>query len=291
MLSLSKRNQNLTGWLFSLPAVIFLGGFFIFPMLYSLFISFFDWNLLGDKAFIGLSNYDFLLFKDSVFTTTLWNTVYFSLCYFFGSLILSLGTALIVQKALRGMRIIRTAILTPLVIPMAITGIIWTLLYSPSGFINTLLNMFGIEGQQWLYESSLAMPAIIVVSIWQTFGLYAIIFVTGLNQIPKDLYEGMDIDGAGGWKKFVHLTLPLLRPTTFFVVVLLVINSFKVFDQIWVMTQGGPGNATMTLVVYMYQKIFTSFGLATASSVALFIIVFCLVIFQYFIMGREDEKA
>ncbi|MBD1382039.1 carbohydrate ABC transporter permease [Metabacillus arenae] len=287
---LTNKNHNLLGWTLSLPGIIFLGGFFIFPMFYAFVISFFNWNLLGDKTFIGLSNYKFLLLEDSVFKTTLWNTLYFSLFYVFGSLILSLGTALIVHKPLRGVRVIRTILLTPLVIPMAITGIIWTLLYSPHGFINAFLNTFGIQGQQWLFDSDLAMPAIILVSIWQSFGLYAIIYVTGLQQIPQELYEGMEIDGAGTWQKFIHLTLPLLRPTTFFVVVLLLINSFKIFDQIWVMTKGGPGNATMTLVVYMYQKIFTSYGLATAASGILFIIVFGLVYGQYYFMGREDKR-
>ncbi|OXS74212.1 carbohydrate ABC transporter permease [Domibacillus enclensis] len=286
---LTKKNHNLLGWALSLPGIIFLGTFFVFPMAYAILISFFNWNLLGDKTFVGFDNYSFLITEDSVFKTTLWNTLYFSFFYLFGSLALALGTALIVQKPLRGVRVIRTMILTPLVIPMAITGIIWTLLYSPHGFINALLDTFGIQSQQWLYDSSLAMPAIILVSIWQSFGLYAIIYVTGLQQIPKELYEGMEIDGANTWQKFIHLTLPLLRPTTFFVVVLLIINSFKAFDQIWVMTKGGPGNATMTLVVYMYQKIFTSYGLATAASGILFIIVIILVFVQYYVMGREEK--
>ncbi|MFP7492317.1 sugar ABC transporter permease [Terribacillus saccharophilus] len=285
------KKQNLLGWLLSLPAVIFLGGFFIFPMVYAFFISFFKWDLLGDKEFVGFQNYQFLLTEDAIFSSTLWNTLIFSLCYVIGSLLLALGTALLVHRPLRGIKVIRTLIMTPLVIPMAITGIIWTLLYSPQGFINAFLGIFGIDGQNWLFQSDFALPAIILVSIWQSFGLYAIIYVTGLQQIPQEHYEGMEMDGANAWKKFIHLTLPSLKPTTFFVVVLLLINSFKIFDQIWVMTKGGPGNATMTLVVYMYQKIFTSFGLATAASGIMFAIVLCFVFVQYYFLGREDKAA
>jgi ABC-type sugar transport system permease subunit len=287
----ANRKQNVIGWLLSLPAVVFLGAFFIFPMIYAFFISFFKWDLLGDKEFVGWRNYEFLLTEDSIFSTTLWNTFLFSLCYVLGSLLLALGTALLVHRPLKGIRLVRTLVMTPLVIPMAITGIIWTLLYSPQGFINAFLEMFGINGQNWLFQSELALPAIIIVSIWQSFGLYAIIYVTGLQQIPQEHYEGMEMDGANAWQRFIHLTLPSLKPTTFFVVVLLLINSFKVFDQIWVMTKGGPGNATMTLVVYMYQKIFTSFGLATAASGIMFAIVLCFVFIQYFFLGREDKAT
>ncbi len=284
-----ERKQNLLGWLLVLPAVIILGGFFIYPMVYSLIVSLFKWDLLGSKTFIGLDNYSFLLFKDVVFKKSLINTLYFSIFYIIGSLLLSLGTAMIVQQQLKGIRTIRTILMTPLVIPMAITGIIWSLLYEPYGFVNALLDIFGVQGKEWLFNSKYAMPAVILVSIWQSFGLYTIIFVTGLQQIPNNLYESMSIDGAGKWKMFQHLTLPMLKPTTFFVTTLLLINSFKVFDQIWVMTQGGPGNSTITLVVYMYQKVFSSVGLATAASSILFIIVLCLVFIQYYLMGREDK--
>ncbi|HEY8529519.1 MAG TPA: sugar ABC transporter permease [Paenibacillaceae bacterium] len=284
------NNQAFLGWMLVLPAVVILGTFFFYPMIYALVLSFFSWNLLGAKTFVGFANYAFL-FSDPEFRRALWNTVYFTVFNLAGTFVLSLGVALLVTRESWGYRIFRTVSLMPLVIPMVITGIIWGLLLEPTGVINVVLDLVGIEGKEWLYNSKWAMPAIILVSIWHSFGLYILLFVAGLQTIPDELYEAASIDGAGRWKSFRHITLPMLKPTTFFVLTLLLINSFKAFDTIWVMTQGGPGNSTTTLVVYMYQKIFTSVGDATAASIVLFLIIFVLVLFQYSLMGREEKYS
>ena len=153
-------------------------------------------------------------------------------------------------------------------------GMVWKMIYEPQyGVINQVLAGLGIQGPQWLYDSKVALIAVIIFNVWKEFGLYTIIFIGGLQKIPKELYESAAIDGANSWVTFWRVTLPMLRPIMYFATTILLINSFKAFDHIWVMTSGGPGNSTSTLVTYIYAKVFDNVGLASAASFVLFIIV------------------
>ncbi|MGF7049632.1 ABC-type sugar transport system permease subunit [Paenibacillus sp. DS2015] len=285
-----QNNQKFLGWLLVLPALIIIGMFIFYPMLQAFSYSFVKWDFFSEKQYVGLSNYKYLIFDDLVFRKTLINTFYFTLFNVFGSLALALSIALVASREMKGVGFFRTMQFVPVVIPMAIAGIVWKLMFEPSfGAINSILEWFGLPTQMWLFDKSLAMPTVILLSVWKDFGLYMIIFVGGLQKIPGELYEAIHIDGANRWQAFWKLTLPMLKPTTFFVTTMLMINSFKVFDQVWVMTQGGPGTSTITLVTYIYQRVLESVGIATAASVILFVIVLILMFLQYRIVGRDDK--
>lgn len=285
-----QNNQTFLGWLFVFPALAIIGLFIFYPMLQAVSYSFLKWDFFSDKQFVGLSNYKYLLFEDLVFRKTLLNTFYFTICNMFGSIVLALAVAIVASRELKGISVLRTMQFIPVVIPMAIAGIVWKLMFEPTfGAVNSIIEMLGLPTQMWLFDKNLAMPTVILLSIWKDFGLYMIIFVGGLQKIPDELYEAIYMDGASRWQAFWNLTLPMLKPTTFFVSTMLMINSFKVFDQVWVMTQGGPGTATITLVTYIYQRVLESVGTATAASVLLFIIVLALMFIQYRLVGRDNK--
>lgn len=286
-----QNNQMLLGWLLLLPALAIIGTFIFYPMFQAFSYSFVKWDFFSEKQYVGISNYKYLLLEDLVFKKTLFNTFYFTISNMIGSLVLALAVALVASKEMKGIGFLRTMQFIPVVIPMAIAGIVWKLMFEPSfGAINSILEGLGIPAQMWLFDKNLAMPTVILLSIWKDFGLYMIIFVGGLQKIPDELYEAIHMDGANRWQAFWRLTLPMLKPTTFFVSTMLMINSFKVFDQVWVMTQGGPGTATITMVTYIYQRVLESVGVATSASVVLFVIVLVLMFLQYRVVGRENKS-
>ncbi len=167
-------------------------------------------------------------------------------------------------------------------------GLIWRMLYEPKfGFINKLLASVGIQGQNWLFDSDLAMVSIVIFSVWKDFGLYTLIFVGALQRIPSDLYESARLDGAGYFRTLWRITMPSLAPIMFFVITILSISTFKAFDHIWVMTQGGPGYATTVLVTYIYARVFNSVGIAAAASIFLFAMIFTVSMIQ-FRLRREE---
>lgn len=275
-----------------LPAVAMLLAFMILPMFNSAYYSLFKWNLMGEKLFVGLDNFKFMFQSDISFRKALVNTGIYTVLNMALTLVFSLGCALLFQRQSRASGIWRCLIFIPVVVPVTVMGMIWKMLYEPQyGAINQFLGAFGITGPQWLFDSKVAMLAVVVFNVWKEFGLYSIIFVGGLQKIPKDLYEAAAVEGAGWWATFRNVTLPMLRPITYFVTTILFINSFKAFDHIWVMTGGGPGNSTTTLVTYIYSKVFDSVGLASAASVVLFVIVLALTLIKNAVGkgGEVDE--
>ncbi|MFJ6658398.1 carbohydrate ABC transporter permease [Streptomyces sp. NPDC091377] len=279
----------LAGWLSVAPALLIIVGFTFYPMVQSMLLSTDRWNLLGPRQFVGADNYTTLLapgtFRESLFTTLVFTALTLT-----GTYVLALATALAANRELASARIVRTLTVLPAVIPMVVAGLIWKWLYEPDhGLINNLIALVGVDGARWLFDTDLALPAVALVSIWKDFGIYALILLGGLQRIPAELYEAATIDRAGPWRQFRSITLPMLRPAGAAVFLLLVFNSFKVFDQVWVMTEGGPGTATLTVVTFIYTKLLTDVGVASAASVVLFVILLAITLIRLRLTSREES--
>ncbi|MEV5579641.1 sugar ABC transporter permease [Streptomyces parvus] len=279
----------LAGWLSVAPAMLIILGFTFYPMVQSMLLSTDRWNMLGPRQFVGAENYRTIL-SAGTFRESLLNTLVFTVITLIGTYVLALATAMAANRELRSARIVRTITVLPAVIPMVVAGLIWKWLYEPDhGLINNLISLIGVDGARWLFDNDLALPAVALVSIWKDFGIYALILLGGLQRIPAELYEAATIDRAGPWRQFRSVTLPLLRPAGAAVFLLLVFNSFKVFDQVWVMTEGGPGTATLTVVTFIYTKLLTDVGVASAASVVLFVILLLITLVRLRLTSREES--
>lgn len=282
------REAQITGWLFISPMVLGFTLLLLFPMGLALYMSFSDWPLLGNHHFIGLENYQNIM-SDALFWKVLKNTLYFTVGLVPLNIILALLLALLLSKSMRGIGLFRTAIFVPVMTSLIVWSIVWKYMFATdAGLINQLLLLFDITGPAWLYDTDLAMPAVIVTSVLKNVGLNMVLFIAALQQVPRSLYEAATLDGAGKTKTFFNVTLPMITPTVFLTVVMTVIGSLKVFGQIFVMTQGGPSNSTKVLVYYIWEKAFKLFQLGYASSLAfvLFIIVLILTLVQWQLRKR-----
>lgn len=286
---LRRDHEGLAAFFFLLPNIT---GFLIFtalPVGAALFISFHDWDLLLGREWIGLENFRELLFDDDTFRDVMWNTAYFTFANVALSVAVGLGVAMLVNLSLRGMTFFRSVFLLPYVTLTVALSLVWKWLYLPEvGVINQMLSWVGISGPNWLTSETWAMPALIILSVWKTFGYNMVLFLAGLQGIPEQLYDAAKVDGASGWQRFRDVTLPMLSPTLFFVVVISIIGSFQVFDQALIMTNGGPGTATTTMVLYIYNEGFQAYHMGYASAIAwaLFAIVFAFTVFQFQIQKR-----
>jgi multiple sugar transport system permease protein len=284
-----REHEGLVAGLFLLPNLI---GFLIFtaiPVGAAFILAFYDYDLLLGANWAGLENFREMFTTDEVFRAALFNTVYFTAVSVPLSVVLGLVTAMLVNQALRGIVIFRSIFLLPYVTVTVALSLVWKWIYLPDiGLINSVLGVFGIDGPPWLTSGTWAMPALILMSVWKGFGYNMVIFLAGLQGIPDHLYDAAKVDGATAWRRFLNVTLPLLSPTTFFVVVISVISSFQVFDQALIMTNGGPGTATTTLVLYIYQKGFQSFEMGYAAAVALilFAAIFVFTVIQFMFQRR-----
>jgi multiple sugar transport system permease protein len=280
--------EELIGYLFILPSLLGFIVFLVVPMIASLGISFYDWELLSPPQFVGLKNFSTLL-TDRVFRDVVVNTVYYTFGLVPLNLLVSLGLALWLNTRLRGLVLYRSAFFLPVVTVTVAVALIWRWMYEPrAGIIDTVLRAVGLPGPTWLGDPQWAMPAIIIMSVWKGFGYNMVLFLAGLQGIPVSLYEAAMIDGANAWQRFWQITLPLLSPMVFLAVVLTVISSFQVFDQAYVMTNGGPAGATNTIVLYIYQNGFQFFRMGYASAIAwvLFGVIFIFTLFQMRLQGR-----
>jgi multiple sugar transport system permease protein len=281
-----EKSWTKTLWVafFILPSLAGLIVFMIIPMLASLALTFSSWDpLLPTRfTFIGWSNYQHLL-QDKTFFTALINTLKFILGYIPLVLSIGLGVAILLNQRLRGLVFFRGAFFIPVVSAWVAVALLWTWIFNPRyGILNYLLGVIGVSGPAWLFDPNWAMPAIIITSVWKDIGFISILFLTGLQNIPDDYYEAAAIDGAGALKKFFHITLPLLSPTTFFALTISLINSFQVFDQVWIMTQGGPAGSTTVLVQQIVNHAFNygRMGYAATISWVLFLLVFLTTVLQ-----------
>lgn len=258
------------------PSLLGLLLFTATPILASLGLTLFEWDLLTAPDFVGLDNFRRLLQDDS-FWQALGNTLYFIAGYIPLVMVFALGVAVVLNQKLKGIVLYRTAFFIPVVSAWVAVALLWKWIFNPRmGLLNYLLSLVGIDGPAWLLDPTWAMPAIIITSVWKDIGFIMIMFLAGLQGIPEDYYEAAEIDGASGWQQLRHITLPLLSPTAFFALIISLINSFQVFDQVWIMTGGGPAGATVVLVERIVKNAFSysRMGYAAAISWVLFLLVF-----------------
>lgn len=255
--------------------IIFLGpnliGFLVFtlwPVIMTFILSLSSYDILSPMKFIGFQNYRDL-FQDTVFLKVFKNTWVYTLTTVPIGVTLSLFLAIALDRSDRGIRFFRGAYFIPVISSMVSIGVVWQWLYNPEfGLINNLLSKIGIDGPMWLTSDKTAMLSLIIVSVWKNLGYNMLLFLAGLQSIERNYYEAAEIDGASWWQQFRNITVPLLTPTTFFVLVMAFIGSFQVFDLVMMMTQGGPGRATSVVVHYLYQNAFKFFKMGYASAMA-----------------------
>jgi ABC-type sugar transport system permease subunit len=279
-----RLRNTLIGWSFILPNFLGFGLLTLVPIVVLFYMSFTNWNVFGTANWVGTANFERLL-GDGSFRTSVVNTLYYSVLHIPLTIAVSLGLALLLNNKLRGVAFFRTAAFFPYITSIVAIAVVWNLLFSPDyGPINEFLRFIGIQNPPgWLTSPEWAMPAVVIVGTWRDMGYYMILFLAGLQTVPRELHEAARVDGANVWQRFVNVTLPCLRPTMFFVTVMLTINSFKIFDLILVMTDGGPGQSTLVLSQFIYRKGFeeSQFGYASAAAVALFFMCIIVTILQF----------
>ncbi len=293
-----RRDEAIMAWLFSAPALILLIVFLVVPFIMAIGLGFSDQRLIPNPnlptQFVGVRNFTRLL-EDEAFLRGILNNFYFVAVVVPIQTSLALGLAILINQKIKGMNIFRTGYFAPVVTAMTVVAIVWTFLYNPGqGLINAFFGAisFGlIEPQSWLLNTKLVFPAIMLLSIWQGAGFQMVIYLAGLQDIPGELYEAAEVDGAGRWQQFVSITLPQLRNTTIFVVLATTILAFKLFDQVKVMTNGGPQNASMTTMVHVVEQGWGQLkvGYASAISIVFFLIVLGVSLMQRYFLREERE--
>jgi ABC-type sugar transport system permease subunit len=284
------RRDYLLFLAFIAPNFLLLGIFSYWPLIYQAYLSLTRWDMINPtKTFVGLRNYRFM-FSEPGFHRVLLNTGYFTGAVLTGSLVLGLALAMLLNQRLRGRTVVRGIVFAPFVLSGAAVGLVWAYIFDPVyGLLRVVLGWFGIGSPDWLVSTTWAMPAVIIVYLWKNAGYSAIIYLAGLQNIPGELYDAAKVDGATGWQSFRHITLPQLSPTTFFIAVTTIIFSIQAFDIIAVMTEGGPVDATTTLIWYLYQQGFRAFraGLAAAVGMLLFALLLVITLVQLLFVQRR----
>lgn len=270
--------------LFTLPALIPLMIFWIYPILKSLIISFTDWDYMSPEYnFVFLDNFK-NLFSDSRFYDALWNTLVFTAGTLLPVVAGGLVLALLLQKNFRGSGIYKFILFSPWITPTVAVSIVWTWIFEPdTGIANMVLEFFHLPGLSWIQSSSTAMLAVIIVTVWKSIGYAMIFYLSALEKVPEELYEACSLDGGGWWQRFINITLPCISPTTFFLMIITMVNSLQAYDQIQILTQGGPSGSTRTLLYMYYQLGFEEFDMGQATAVAMVMIGITLLLslFQF----------
>ncbi|WP_018752048.1 carbohydrate ABC transporter permease [Paenibacillus sanguinis] len=272
----NKLRQNTTAYLFLSPWLLSFLVFSLFPIIFSLYLSFTETGLLKlEPDWVGITNYLDTL-TDPVFNKAFWNTLYFVAVTVPITTILAMVLAIAVNSRIPGKIFFRVSFFMPTVTSVIVVSMMFMLLYAPSGILNSILGTFGIQKVQWLLDIRTAFPSIMAMSIWTSVGFYMLMYVAALQSIPATLYEAAIIDGAGPWSRFIHVTLPHLRHMSILVIVMNTINSLQVFSEVYVMTKGGPLNSTTTMVLYMYNTAFSSLQLGKGSAIAYILMIFIM---------------
>lgn len=274
-----SNSQTSAAWIFVFPALLGMLIFIIIPIFFSFGLSFAKWDLLNPIQFVGLDNYK-EIFTEPLFGKILLNTVVFALATSFFGVIIPLILAAIMNGKIRGADFFKTAYFLPFITPMIVIGIVWEWIFDPNiGLLNKVLQVH----INWLYDPHWAMPALILVSVWKLIGYNMIIFLSGFSGISNSMFEAAKIDGANPVETFFYVTIPLLSPTIFFVVIITAVSSFQIFDLIYLMTQGGPLDSTNVLVYAIYKNAFEYFNAGKASAIAyvLFVIILVLTLLQW----------
>jgi multiple sugar transport system permease protein len=289
---MNAKKDNLTAYFFLLPACLLLGVFVLYPLLQLLWVSLNEWNILKDQmTFVGAKNYQAIL-AEVGFRQALLNTVYYVAVTVPLGMAVSLGLALLLNDKLRGVGFLRTAVFTPFVTSTVAAGVIfiWLMDYD-RGLVNAALDAIGISRINFLQSDKWAMPAVILMTVWKQAGYNMILFLAGLQSIPEMYYEAAAMDGAQrGWQTFRFITWPLLWPTTFFVLVISIIFAFRSFEQMFVMTRGGPVGSTTTLVYYIFDKAFKFGNMGHAAAISTLMVGIVLLITWLQFRGQKDVE-
>lgn len=274
---------------FLAPALIILGLFVFYPLAQTIYYSFMRWDLVQAPRWVGLTNYEILL-TDPRFWQSLKVTVIFTVGTVLPSMVLALAVAVLISRVTRYAKFYQAMFFLPVLTSLVIVATVWLYVVQPEfGPLNYMLSLVGIEGEAWLRRSAWALPTLMLMTVWRDLGYNMILFLAGLQNIPETYQEAASIDGANGWQQFWHITLPLLSPTTLFIMIVSVIRSFQVFTQIHVLTQGGPSDSTLALVYYIWQQGFRYYraGYSSAIAVIFFLIILALSIAQMRIAERR----
>jgi multiple sugar transport system permease protein len=291
---LREMGREWSAYLMLSPWLILFSVFTLFSIGFSFYISFHSWDILNPaKPWVGLDNYSRLK-DDPYFRKALYNTFIFTLFSVPGTMICGLAIALLLNQALRGLAIFRTAFFLPVVTPLVVAAIVWKWVYNGDyGLANYYLTQLHLidEPVRWLSNPDLALPSVIVMTIWKGVGFAMVVYLAGLQAIPEDYYEAAKVDGAGAWHRLRHITIPLVAPSSFFLLVIGVIGAFQVFTEVYIMTNGGPLQSTSTIVYYLWDMGFKEFqmGYASAIAYALFGIIFLFTCIQVRFLYREAE--
>ncbi|MBL0946428.1 MAG: sugar ABC transporter permease [Hydrogenophaga sp.] len=285
-----RRRELATAVVMLAPSLLFLMAFTYWPILRSIVYGFHDVQLGSpERFFVGWENYQ-RLWHDELFWTSLRNTVVYMVVTVPTSIGLALLLAVALDRQLRGTALYRSVFFYPVMVPSVAAGMVWVFLYAPGyGPINGLMDFLGLPKLEWLYDKRWALPAIIFMSIWKYAGYFMLILLAALQLVPRDLYEAARLDGVSGFRQLVHITVPLISPTLYFVVVIGVLHSYQIFDYVFVMTQGGPADATNVLTFYIYQNAFQFQDIGTASALAniLLLVVGGLIAIVAATLGRR----
>jgi multiple sugar transport system permease protein len=275
----SKFIGGLKPVLFTLPAMIPFAVFWLAPLLYVLYLSFTEWDFMSpEKTFVGLDNYINLL-SNPAFYQALRVTALFCAGSVLPVIAIGLGLALLMNKKLKGSAIYQVLLFSPWVTPTVAVSIVWSWIYEPEiGLANTVLDFLGLEKLGWLQDPKWALVGVLLVTIWKSVGWAMIFYLVALRNVPSDLMEAADLDGASPVQKFIRITLPLISPTTLFLFIVQLIQALQAYDQINVLTQGGPSGSTRTLLYMYYQSAFESFQIGEASSVAMTLVFICMLL-------------
>ena len=275
------------GFFFVLPALIHLVIFKFYPMLQAFWLSFFRYDLMSPPVFTGLENYK-LLWENPLFHQSFWVSVKYMFGVSIPEWFFALGLALLLNRRMPGRAVIRLAYFFPIAMSQIVVAMVWKFMYHPFGLVNTILETFGVGRINWLSMEESALPALIAIGIWRGIPLFGVIYLAGLQAIPKEYHEAAVIDGAGVFQRFFYVTVPLLLPTIMFVMVLSLLSAVKVFLNPLVMTEGGPNGTTRVLPYFIYETGFAFFrmGEAAAASMVLFVFLFGLTLIQLRLLRR-----
>ena len=289
-----RLHQDNEAYLMISPYYCFLAIFILLPILINIFLSFTNYDM-STMIFVGFSNYK-RMFTDPNLKASLINTFVYTIATLIFTLSIGLFTAIALIKVSKGTRFFRTLIFMPYVVSMASASMIWLWMYDPGyGFFNSILDVLNISRSNWVYDVNLALGCVVAVTLWKFLGYNMVIFTSGLLSIPGQLYEAATIDGANSFQRLLYVTLPMLRPTTFFLMVTGFINNFNVFEQVNILTRGGPMNATTTIMHQVYTRAFVDYKMGYASAITVLLIIIVSIItmlnFRYGSQGQDLDLS
>jgi len=287
-----RRRKNPAGYWFALPYVMFFSAFVAYPLLFSFVLLFHRWNVVTPMEWIGLKNFERLL-QDPLFFKSIWNTVVFLLIHVPLQIVVALGLAVLLRSGLKLMGLFRAVYFMPVVVSGVVVTILWMQLYAyDHGLLNRLMVALGAGKIPWLVDPDMAMPSVALMATWKNVGIYIVLFLVGLQNIPRELYESASLDGATGYRQFFRITVPMLNPTIVVVIVLSTIGGFSLFIEPYVLTGGGPMQSTLSAVLYIYNQAFYfgHMGYAATLGFVFALIILCVVLLQRRVVETEPAS-